>query len=161
MSVNHIYPGIIEPTFNRVKVAQSTPVDSNELATKSYVDSQSGGGSSSLSYSSTSDSNGISQLDGVYVDSNGKLATGSSSTDSESKIIGIANSAISGDASGSIITFGLISGLSGLTQGSYYYLQSDGTISVTPPSSGYVVEIGQALKTTELFINIQRRVKLA
>jgi hypothetical protein len=66
--------------------------------------------------------------------------------------VGIADSAISASAAGSVIVQGgTISGLSSLTTGSNYYVQSDGTFgtSASTPS----VKAGLAISTTSLLLN--------
>ncbi len=54
-------------------------------------------------------------------------------------------------------------GAGGLTTGSVYYLSAAtaGKITLTPPTTGYVVEVGQAISTTELDINIKQPIKLS
>jgi hypothetical protein len=66
------------------------------------------------------------------------------------RVIGIsADTATTGNDC-EIYTKGVISGLSGLTEGEMYYLQDDGTIDLTPTN----LRIGISISTTELLINI-------
>ena len=66
--------------------------------------------------------------------------------------VGIADSAISASAAGSIIVQGgTISGLSSLTTGSSYYVQTDGTFSTSAGDPS--VKAGLAISTTSLLLN--------
>lgn len=48
----------------------------------------------------------------------------------------------------------------GLTAGSVYYLDSWGTLTTTPPTSGYLTRLGIAVNATDLEIKISRPIKL-
>ena len=75
-----------------------------------------------------------------------------STTLTATNFVGIADSAISASAAGSVIVQGgTISGLSSLTTGSSYYVQADGTFgtSASTPS----VKAGLAISTTSLLLN--------
>lgn len=66
---------------------------------------------------------------------------------------GYAPSAIASAATGTVVlSDGLITGLSGLTVGSQYWLGTAGGVTTTPPSTaGYISQyVGKALTTTEL-----------
>jgi|TARA_R100000482_G_scaffold34831_1_gene11448 hypothetical protein len=78
--------------------------------------------------------------------------TGGSSTNlTATNFVGIADAAISDNASGSIVLQGGVSEkLSSLTTGSTYYVQSDGTFATTAGSPS--VEAGKALSATKLLI---------
>ena len=66
--------------------------------------------------------------------------------------VGIADSAISASAAGSIIVQGgTISGLSSLTTGSNYYVQTDGTFNTSAGDPS--VKAGLAISTTSLLLN--------
>lgn len=47
-----------------------------------------------------------------------------------------------------------------LTPGSPYYLRDNGSISDTPPVSGWVIQIGRAITTVGLSIEIKQPIKL-
>lgn len=69
-------------------------------------------------------------------------------------IVGMALASASGGQSCQIGANGVISGLTGLIAGRPYYVDSDGTITSTKPTSGF--KIGVALSTTELLINMEK-----
>jgi hypothetical protein len=50
--------------------------------------------------------------------------------------------------------------LAGLSAGSPYFV-GNGTISLTPPSSGYVIRVGTAVKSDTLVVNIEEPILLA
>jgi hypothetical protein len=81
-----------------------------------------------------------------------------------SKAIAFATATVAAAASGSYQTNGILSGLAGLTAGATYYLSAAtaGAITATAPSAtgSYVVELGVALSTTELLIEIKSRILL-
>ena len=66
--------------------------------------------------------------------------------------VGIADSAISASAAGSVIVQGgTVAGLSSLTAGSKYYVQIDGTFGTTAADPS--VSAGLAISTTSLLLN--------
>ena len=66
--------------------------------------------------------------------------------------VGVADSAISASAAGSVIVQGgTVSGLSSLTAGSKYYVQTDGTFGTSADSPS--VNAGLAISTTSLLLN--------
>ena len=66
--------------------------------------------------------------------------------------VGIADSAISASAAGSVIVQGgTVTGLSSLTVGSNYFVQPDGTFGTSAGSPS--VKAGLALSTTSLLLN--------
>lgn len=78
--------------------------------------------------------------------------------------IAIAMGAITNGTTGSYQTGGILTGLTGLTANTPYYLSAAtaGLLTATPPSAvgQYVVRIGLAISTTELMINIERPILL-
>lgn len=100
----------------------------------------------------------------VYVSSASNVKKAKADASATSIPIGFVNQAsIAASASGSIIVGGVLT-TSGLTAGSVYYLSEStaGAITATAPTgnSEYVVELGIALSTTELWIDIKKRIKL-
>lgn len=67
-----------------------------------------------------------------------------------SKYVGFTKASATGGQACTVITGGVLTGLSGLTAGSLYYLQSDGTIGT---GSGTGKKVGIAVSTTELLLN--------
>lgn len=71
------------------------------------------------------------------------------------RLVGVTRTAVSEGSSVEVVTYGELTGLTGLTQDSILYLQSNGSISSNYPSSGYVQRVGVALSSTSALINIQ------
>jgi len=67
----------------------------------------------------------------------------------------MATEAISGGAAGTFLLMGKVTGLTGLTQGSTYYVSpTTGEITATPPSGGQFLRVvGHATSTTEFMFN--------
>jgi hypothetical protein len=84
---------------------------------------------------------------GIYADSSDLSHAG--------KLVGITSGAITSGSSGVIITAGELDGFSGLTPNAKVYLQPNGVISSTFPSSGFVQQVGIAENATKILINIQ------
>ena len=83
----------------------------------------------------------------VALKSDGTVEAVSSGAANYLDFIGITASAIANTATGSVNTFGGINeAQSGLTIGSHYYVQSDGSISTTASA----VKIGQAISATTI-----------
>ena len=78
--------------------------------------------------------------------------------------IGLAGAVIEASATGPIQTDGVLTGLTGLTAGSTYYLSdaTAGAFTTTAPSEAgkFVVKIGTALSTTEMEISFGMTIKL-
>ena len=93
-------------------------------------------------------SGAISSGQTVALNGNGTVSAISSGASNYTNFIGIADAAISDTASGNITIKGGIAsnGLSSLTPGSTYYVQSDGTLSTTSSS----VTAGKALSATSI-----------
>lgn len=71
------------------------------------------------------------------------------------KIIGITKtSASAGESVIVMCSGGHLTGLAGLTIGGKIYLSSNGTITQTIPTSGFVIQLGTALSATSIAVNI-------
>tara|TARA_B100001250_G_scaffold411509_1_gene440347 strand:+ start:1086 stop:2594 length:1509 start_codon:yes stop_codon:yes gene_type:complete len=78
--------------------------------------------------------------------------SGDSANLTAANFVGVADSAISASAAGSVIVQGgTISGLSSLTTGSSYYVQTDGTFGTSAGDPS--VKAGLAISTTSLLLN--------
>lgn len=107
----------------------------------------------------------------AYISSAGKVKKAQANATGTKDVIALCRDAsiASGD-SGAFQTDGQLTsadwtavvGVATLTPGSIYYLSGDtaGKLTTTPPTSGWVVEIGEAHSTTVLDINIRQPVKL-
>jgi hypothetical protein len=96
----------------------------------------------------------ISALKLVYVGSDGFAYAASSSASATANVVGIAKNAVSLAQTVSLHLYGSISDASfGFTPGASLFLSANGTITETPPATGYVVKIGYALSSTSLFFD--------
>lgn len=71
---------------------------------------------------------------------------------------------VPGLSSGLFQFYGILSGLSGLTVGPYFLSPTtNGAITSTPPSTPgyYVVKVGYAISSTQLFIKVERPILLS
>ncbi len=92
---------------------------------------------------------------GVILSNSTAIAANSTTLAHAGKLIGITTgSALTGD-SAVIQTSGELEGFFGLTVNSKVYLQANGTITSTIPTTGFVQQVGIALTTTKVLINIQ------
>jgi len=107
----------------------------------------------------------------VYSSSAGGCDLAKADAASTKKVIGLVEAAsIASSASGSIITDGILSsanwtsviGAATLTSGAVYYLSeaTAGEMTATAPATGFVVEIGVALSTTDFSLDVKRPIKL-
>lgn len=74
---------------------------------------------------------------------------------SAGKLVGITVTAVSALAQVEVIFGGELLGFVGLIPDAKLYLQSNGTISSTFPTTGYVQQVGIAISSTSALINIQ------
>lgn len=92
----------------------------------------------------------------------GRLAKADAAASSQ--VVAFATGTITAGAVGSYQSSGVLSGMSGLTAGSVYYLSdaTAGLITATAPSTlgRYVQEVGVALSTTELLIRPHQSILL-
>ncbi len=102
-------------------------------------------------------SGAIAKGDAVYYSGNDVVSTGDCTVDAESRIIGVANAAISGAASGVIKTQGVVTGiLTGATAGTKYYMSNTGAPVVigSLAAGNRVIQVGIAKNTTDLEVQI-------
>lgn len=113
----------------------------------------------------------------VYVDGNASVDLALANASGTSDAIGLASTAVTAAATGTVVFNGTVTlttgewdavagTTGGLTAGAKYYL-SDATAgflveqgSIPTTAGRYVVEIGEASDTTDLIVQIRRRVKL-
>lgn len=98
----------------------------------------------------------------VCLNGSGELIYGDSATVTHAhKILGITTGAVSSGATGTVQTTGEMTeaGWSWMV-GSPVYLSTNGTLSHTAPSSGFVLVIGFALTATKVFIDIKQPIIL-
>jgi hypothetical protein len=70
------------------------------------------------------------------------------------KVIGVTIGAANLGATATIQLSGELGGLTGLTQGSPVWLSTNGNLTQTLPTSGFIQQIGIALSSTKININI-------
>lgn len=110
----------------------------------------------------------------VYIVTADKIAPAKADAVETTKVVALATAAVAISAAGICQTEGVLvattaqwdvvtGGAGGLTAGSVYYLSNvtAGLITTTAPTTGYVVEVGQAISTTELNICIKAPIKLS
>lgn len=99
-------------------------------------------------------SGAIAQADVVYISAANSVSKAKADADTTARAIGVAPLAIANAASGDICSDGLISGFSGLTAGSRYFLSAAtaGLVTATAPSGAgnSVVQVGFAKSATEM-----------
>jgi len=138
------YNGEVTPiSYSGTTVSDGTPINiGNSNRPKNAI-----------TYDRTEDKVAIAYYDANNSDaSTVNSVSPASTTLTATNFVGIADSAISASAAGSVIVQGgTISGLSSLTTGSSYYVQADGTFgtSASTPS----VKAGLAISTTSLLLN--------
>ncbi|WP_114393519.1 hypothetical protein [Oleisolibacter albus] len=106
----------------------------------------------------------------VYVSAAYQCQLADAADDAKATVLGLVLGAVASDAYVTILTDGVLevtdwtdaAGSAALVPGSFYYLGAiPGTLTTTPPASGNLVHIGQALTPTKLEISLERPVKLA
>lgn len=104
-----------------------------------------------------------SPLVNIYNASGTATSRPADSTAVGSEANGFVLAAFGNGATATVYTGGLITGLSGLTVGAFYYLGTAGALTATPPSTaGNVVQyVGKALSATTLEFNPQQPVTVA
>jgi hypothetical protein len=71
------------------------------------------------------------------------------------KVVGITKGASSAGSYVTIIsTGGQLDGFSGLTVGAKYYLSTNGQLTTTVPTTGFIQQIGVAMTTTMIAVNL-------
>lgn len=99
----------------------------------------------------TQAAHGLSVGQAVYINASGKFVAASGGTYAKSQVLGIVGQVI--DASTfQLVTSGVVTGLSGLTPGSQYYVSSAGNSSVNPTNQ-FPARTYQALTSTSALVN--------
>jgi len=89
----------------------------------------------------------------AYKQCSSALITPSSGSTNATTWLGISEAAISDGASGSVtIVGGTNTGVTGLTQGSTYFVQANGTLATTPAFPVDYGKVGPALTATSILI---------
>lgn len=93
----------------------------------------------------------------VYISAADTVDIAQADTDNLSFVSGLNVSPVTTGNPATIVFFGIIpDALSGATAGTIYYLDTSGGITTTLPSLGNIVQVGFALNSTDLFVQIQR-----
>lgn len=112
----------------------------------------------------TAGTGGVAQYEPVYVSANDTVLPGDASAISTSRIIGLAPSAISAAASGSIVVNGTITGVgTGWTAGAPVFLsETAGNLTQTAPSTSgaVIIRVGYAKNGTDLAMNIGEPIQI-
>lgn len=94
----------------------------------------------------------------VYINSSGEFDLAKADGGTTAPAYGFTTASVASGASGSLQTDGLLTGFSGLTAGSKYYVDAStaGAITATAPTTAgqYVCGVGRAVSSTELQIDI-------
>lgn len=75
-------------------------------------------------------------------------------------VVGLTTGAVALGGAASIQSCGELLGLSGLIPDQPIYLSTNGTLIQTPPSSGFALQLGIALSSTAILININTAIGL-
>jgi len=107
----------------------------------------------------------ISACDFVYISAANTVSKAIANDDVKARAIGAAKAAILSAAQGNITSDGVLSGFTGLTAGSRYYLSAAtagaSTTSVPTGSGHNIVSLGYAKSTTEMQLQLQYLAKRA
>jgi hypothetical protein len=98
----------------------------------------------------------------VYINNLGKamIAT-SNGTYDESRCVGIARNAVTSGNIGAFIAFGEVTDpIFTFPGGSDLFLGVNGSVTSTPPSSGYLTQVGNSLGSNKILINITKTIVL-
>jgi len=97
----------------------------------------------------------------VYINSDGLLyPANSSDTNIINKVIGITLESKVENSELKVSTFGNVIGFNNLSIDSTYFFDSNGQLTLSPPSTGFSQSIGVASSNTELLLNLQTPVGL-
>jgi hypothetical protein len=92
----------------------------------------------------------------VYMNTDGSIyIADTSDVTLMGKIIGITTESGTLGESINVTTVGIITEMSGLTTGSYYFFNSAGNLTTTVPTSGFTQIMGNAVSATEFLVNMQ------
>ena len=135
----------IDTSYTISTTVFSVSGNSVTVGASTVIDSTGSGAFLAATYDTSADKNIFIYGDGYAA---GRARTFTSASTNSADFIGIADAAISDTASGNITIKGGIAsnGLSSLTPGSTYYVQSDGSLSTTSSS----VTAGKALSATSI-----------
>ena len=103
----------------------------------------------------------LSALKAVYADVSGDVLAADSSNLATSNVVGVTKTSASIGASIDVVTYGALNdALWSWTVGQLVYVGAAGALTQTPPTTGYVCQVGIAVKTTQVNINLQQIVIL-
>lgn len=99
----------------------------------------------------------LAAVDAVYISGSNEVSKANAGADATTDSIGFAASAVSAAVSVEVCTEGVLSGFTGLTAGSRYFLsETSGLITLTPPGANTTVyQMGFAKSATEIQIKTQ------
>lgn len=89
----------------------------------------------------------------VYISGNGAVSKADKSSISTAKVVGFISSKPTSTTC-KVRLNGLLSGLTGISFGEVYFLDTNGTITTTPPTTGVLSKVGLGYNTTSIVINI-------
>jgi len=100
--------------------------------------------------------------DFVYIkDTDDKAWKVDADAEESAQLIGVAAATINADASGTVVMWGVMTGLSGLDAGKKYWVSATaGQITSTPPATGYLCFAGYALSATSMMFRPERPIGL-
>jgi len=90
--------------------------------------------------------------DFVYVDSNDHVAKAADNTNPNVVGVVVAKNSITNCT---IANTGKVSIFSGLVFNNRYYLSVTGTLTTTPPATGWIIPVGTALSASSIMLNFQ------
>jgi len=149
---NTIINTVVE-TVNNPDVIQSVEKASSTVVT-SGIQGPPGisGASATISYTAGATlSGGV----GVVLEGSTAIAASSTNLSHAGKLSGVTTGSALLGSLAIIQTSGELDGFFGLTINSKVYLQANGTISSVVPTSGFIQQVGIALTSTKILINIQ------
>lgn len=157
----------------------ATPGTYNSVTVDTYGRVTAGSSTSSTSEGTTStltNNQGATIVIGraVYSDGSGTVRLANSAAVGTRKPTGlVADASIGSAASGTIVTAGVLTATTtqwdvvtgqtgGLTTDSYYYLSgtTDGALTTTAPTTGWMVRVGKALSTTKMRLQMDSPIRL-
>lgn len=105
---------------------------------------------------------GVTAFDAVYVSAADTVIKAKADSGTTKNVLGLALTTASAAATVTVQTNGVVSGMTGLTAGAIYFLSgaTAGLITATAPTTGWVVQLGLAISTTELYLDPQPSIKL-
>ena len=134
------------------------------LALKTEIASMGGGGTAATVEIEAVAGEALALGEAVYLHTDGKVYKAiNDGSRAEATVFGLVKAAASISASATMIVRGSCTGMSGLTVGSEYFLDTSGGIAttVTTTSGDYVVNVGQAQSATVLDVDVRQPVLLS